>query len=102
MFAKVDALDLLLKFLGKSQIGMTPAIADEVLVPLQYGYDFPVQILTQIPIVPISASVGEESVRLQLETAKLGRGEREAIAFCQVEKALFAIHVVKTAVRKYK
>jgi len=90
MFAKADALDLLLKFTGKAQIGMTPAIADEVLVPLQYGYDFPLQILAQIPIIPISASVGEASVQLQLETAKLGRGEREAIAFCQVEKVLFA------------
>lgn len=41
MFAKADALDVLMLLFGREQIGMTPAIADEITVPLQYGYDFP-------------------------------------------------------------
>lgn len=46
--------------------------------------------LSRIPVVPISRSIAEESVRLQTRTGSLGRGEREAIAFCQVEGAKFA------------
>jgi predicted nucleic acid-binding protein len=90
MFAKAHEIDLLIKLLGKDQIGMTSAIADEISIPLQYGYDFPLQVLSQIPVVPISSAVGEEFVRLQTSVESLGRGEREAMAFCRINAAIFA------------
>lgn len=90
MFAKAGSLNVLIEFFGKEQIGMTPAIADEISVPLQYGYSFPLQILSQIPVVPISKSVGKEFLQLQTTAASLGGGEREGIAFCKVEGAMFA------------
>lgn len=37
MFAKVDAIDVLIKLVGEEHIGMTPAIVDEISAPLQYG-----------------------------------------------------------------
>ena len=35
MFAKIEALAVLVEFFGREQIGMTPAIAEEALIPLQ-------------------------------------------------------------------
>ena len=40
MFAKVDALSVLVEFFGNERVGMTPAIADEASIPLQYGHVF--------------------------------------------------------------
>ncbi|GAK58494.1 hypothetical protein U27_05468 [Candidatus Vecturithrix granuli] len=94
MFAKAGALDVLVMFFGKDQIGMTPAIADEIAVPLQYGYDFPSQILAIIPVVSINRNIAENTVKFGLSSTKLGRGEREAIAFCQAENACFATNDV--------
>ena len=34
MFAKVDAVDMLEEFLGIGQIALTPAIRDEISIPL--------------------------------------------------------------------
>ncbi len=90
MFAKAEALHVLMEFVGSDHIGMTPAISDEISVPLQYGYSFPLQVLSQIPVVPISETVGKECLQLHITAAFLGRGEREAIAFCKIENAMFA------------
>jgi hypothetical protein len=38
VFAKVDAVDVLEKLLGRERVVMTPAIRDEIAAPLQYGY----------------------------------------------------------------
>jgi predicted nucleic acid-binding protein len=89
MFAKIDALAVLVEFFGREHIGMTPAIADEASIPLQYGYDFPLQIIAQIPAVSLSQAVVQESIRLQTHATFLGHGEREAIAFCRIEGASF-------------
>lgn len=89
MFAKADAIKVLQELLGKDQIGITPAIADELSIPLQYGYTFPIQIFSQIPVVSMNTLVTEELARLRLNTT-LGRGEKEAIAFCKMETAKFA------------
>ncbi len=87
MFAKVGALDTLVALVGQEVIGITPAIADEIAIPLQYGYAFPREVLSKIPVVPMSLQVMERATQLRLENTALGRGEREAIAFCQIEVA---------------
>ena len=68
---------------------MTPAIHDEIAAPLQYGYTFPTQVLTQVPVVPLTTQVWQEYERLWTLRSSLGKGELEAIAFCTVEGALF-------------
>lgn len=90
MFAKVDAVDLLEGFLGRGRVAMTPAIRDEISIPLQYGYTFPKTVLSQIPVVPLSEHAWEEYERLWAVGSSLGKGELEAIAFCRTEEALFA------------
>lgn len=90
MFAKVGALDTLVALIGQEVVGITPAIADEIAIPLQYGYAFPREVLSKIPVIPMSSQVIERATQLRLKNSSLGRGEREAIAFCQIEVAQFA------------
>ena len=40
MFAKIDAVDVL-KCLFDEKVVMTPKIRDEISVPMEYGYTFP-------------------------------------------------------------
>lgn len=94
MFAKAGALSALIDIAGSDKLGMTPAVAEEIMTPLQYGYQFPREVLARIPVVPLSAAVIDERIRLQ-NVAVLGRGEREAIAFCKIEQALFATNDAK-------
>jgi len=95
MFAKVDAIEALLELIGGDQIGITPAIAEEIAVPLQYGYGFPQQVLSNIPVVAINQQVAEKIAQLRIEATFLGRGEREAIAFCQIEQSIFATNDIE-------
>lgn len=89
MFAKAQALEVLMELVGPEQLRITPAIADEISIPLQYGYHFPKQILSLIPVVDLSPPVVREVMRLKIAALSLGRGEREAIAYCQMETAIF-------------
>jgi len=90
MFAKVEALTVLGQLLGQERLATTPAIREEIAVPLQYGYDFPLQALAHTAIAPLTNQVWPEHERLRALGASLGRGELEAIAFCKIEGALFA------------
>jgi predicted nucleic acid-binding protein len=95
MFAKADAVSVLVELIGQERIGMTPAIAEELGIPLQYGYDFPQKVFSTVRVVPLGSGVAEELIRLQAWATTLGKGEREAIAFCKAEGALFASNDAK-------
>lgn len=100
MFAKVGAVDVLEGFLEKGRVAMTPAIRDEISIPMQYGYTFPGEVLSRIPVVPLTEQVWREYERLWATMGfSLGKGELEAIAFCRVEGALFATN--DSAARKF-
>ena len=99
IFAKVDAVDILKEFLGEERVAMTPAIRDEISIPLQYGYEFPKAVLSQIPVVPLTGQAWQEYEGLRAKGFSLGKGELEAIAFCKAEKALFATN--DSAARKF-
>ena len=91
MFAKVGAVDVLVGFLGRGRVAMTPAIRDEISTPMQYGYSFPSEVLSRIPVIPLTEQVWQEYERLWATMGtSLGKGELEAMAFCKVEGALFA------------
>ncbi len=53
IFAKADALNVFGAFLGEGRVVMTPAVRDEISIPLQYGYVFPKAIFASIPIIPL-------------------------------------------------
>jgi len=87
MFAKIDAIDTLKK-LFKDRIVMTPRIRDEVSIPLEYGYVFPLNVISKIETVTLSPFVLKEYERLS-ENWTLGRGELEAISYCKSENCIF-------------
>ena len=93
MFAKIDAVDLLKHLFGKTAI-ITPKIRDEISVPLEYGYSFPLKVFSTIKTVPLSDQALEEYIRLQ-GNLSLGKGELEAIAYCKTEKCAFASNDIK-------
>lgn len=90
MFAKVSAVQVLAAFFGPGRLSMTPAIHDEITAPLHYGYTYPTEVLTQIPVVVLTEQTWREYERLWSLRSSLGKGELQAIAFCKVERALFA------------
>jgi predicted nucleic acid-binding protein len=89
MFAKVGAIPILGAFLGQGCIVMTPAIHDEITAPLQYGYTYPTEVLTQVPVVPLTEQIWREYECLWALRPSLGKGELQAIAFCKAESAFF-------------
>ena len=93
MFAKIDAIDLLKQLFGKTAV-ITPKIRDEISVPLEYGYSFPLKVISAIKTVPLSNLSLEEYIRLQ-GNLSLGKGELEAIAYCKTEKCAFATNDIK-------
>ena len=93
MFAKADAIDLL-KLLFGEKVLMTPKIRDEISVPLEYGYTFPIKVISTIKTVPLTQHSLREYEKFQ-ENLSLGKGELEAIAYCKTEKCLFATNDMK-------
>jgi len=89
MFAKIDTLDILKELF--EDVVMTPKIRDEVFVPLDYGYTFPLRI--HLETVPLTKRALEiyESFRDQ----NLGKGELEAIAYCKAEGGVFITNDAK-------
>jgi predicted nucleic acid-binding protein len=88
MFAKIDEVYLLKQLFGDKAV-MTPKVRDEISAPLEYGYTFPLEVLSAIKTVPLSKEAIEEYVRFQGKL-NLGKGELEAIAYCKTGKSIFA------------
>lgn len=93
MFAKIDAIDLLKQLFGEKAV-ITPKIRDEISIPLEYGYNFPLKVISAIKTIPLSRQALEEYLRLQ-KNFSLGKGELEAIAYCKTEKCIFATNDIK-------
>jgi hypothetical protein len=82
LFAKVDALPLLCRLLGRERLPITPGVLNEIVVPLEYGYTFPQRILALAEMVlmtPGEVGVFEE---LRLE-GEVSAADAEMIAICQ-------------------
>jgi len=84
-FAKINRLDLIKRLFG--MICITPMIKEELLAPLEYGYKFPLQILSDSTV--IIPREGELSLYSNFRT-KLGKGEAEAISIARTRKLSFA------------
>lgn len=93
MFAKVNAINLLKHLFGE-KIRITPKVRDEISTPLEYGYIFPLKVISTIKTVPLSDEALEEYERLQ-ENLSLGKGELECIAYCKIEKYIFVTNDAK-------
>lgn len=87
IFAKSDNLALLHQMFGNKAV-MTPAIFQEITAPIDYGYEFPYEIIQTIRTVQMNEDVMICYNDIS-QNKKLGRGECEAIAFCLKTSSIF-------------
>jgi len=82
IFAKAEALSLLCCLFRRERLPIASGVFDELLVPLEYGYDFPQRILDLAEMVVMTAGEFEiyEALRLQ---GQVSAADAELIAICQ-------------------
>lgn len=89
-FAKTDNLPLLKKLFSKHDVYITPEIYEELSIPIDYGYNFPLKIFEEFEILtPYEKE--QEIYRLFLKANHcIGKGELEAISICINRKYYFS------------
>jgi len=78
IFAKVNALALLREILGCDRLPITTGVFNEIVIPLEYGYDFPRGIMAVADTVLMSAD--EAAISSCGSTASRSRISRISIA----------------------
>jgi|YNPNPStandDraft_1061719.scaffolds.fasta_scaffold79509_2 hypothetical protein len=81
IFAKAGALPLLCDFFQCQRLPMTSGVFDELLIPLEYGYDFPQRILDLAEVVTMTPEEAQDYEALRLQ-GKLSAADAELIAIC--------------------
>lgn len=85
IFAKINRLELIKKLF--KTIHITPMIREEITAPLEYGYDFPNDVLNNSSVIIPTL---EELGLYNKFKVRLGKGEAEAISIAIRRKLLFA------------
>src|SRR5207247_715792 len=90
-FARVEALDVLLRLFAGEEVALTPAVYAELAVGVREGRQFlqPAIDLVEegrLKLVPLTA---EEVVQRQQLPTSLDDGEAESITICQTRSAAF-------------
>jgi len=88
IFAKADALSILCRLLQCERFPITPGVLNELLVPLEYGYDFPRRILDQAEIVPMTLEETEDYEALRIQ-GRLSVADAEIIAICKRRRWIY-------------
>jgi len=97
IFAKAKGLSTLCRLLECEKLPITPSVLDEVLIPLEYGYDFPHDILSRARIVVVTQEEMESYEHLKLQ-GKLSATDAELVAICKQRGWLY-ITMDKVALR---
>lgn len=87
-FAKSGHFDVMIKLFGR--VGITTSVYEELLTPLEHGYEYPKEIFENVKLVTISAEEQREYLRLKEEHSKIGKGEIESIVVCLKRGYLFS------------
>lgn len=82
IFAKANALSLLCRLLGCERLPITTGVFNEIVVPLEYGYDFPRRIMAVTETVLMSSDEVTIFEALRLE-GKVSATDAEIVALCQ-------------------
>ena len=82
LFAKTDALALLRQLLGLDRLPITTGVFNEIVVPLEYGYEFPHRIIAEATTVLMSPDEVATFEALRLEGA-ISAADAEIVAICQ-------------------
>jgi len=85
IFAKADGLSIPCPLLQCEALPITPSVLDELLVPLEYGYDFPHDILSRADVVPSTLEEFESYEELRLQ-GELSRADAEMIAIAWIAR----------------
>ena len=87
-FAKSGHFDVMIKLFER--VGITPTVYEELLTPLEHGYEYPVEIFENAELVTISDEEQRDYLRLKGRLAKIGKGEIESITVCLKRGYLFS------------
>ena len=87
-FAKSGHFDVMMKLFGN--VGITPTVYEELLTPLEHGYEYPKEIFEHVELVTISDEEQREYLRLKERLPKIGKGEVESIVVCLKRGYLFS------------
>lgn len=87
-FAKSGHFDVMIKLFGS--IGIIPTVYEELLTPLEHGYEYPKEIFENAELVTISDEEQREYLRLKERLPKIGKGEIESIIVCSKRGYLFS------------
>lgn len=88
---------MLCRLLGYEELPITPSVLDELLVPLEYGYDFPQKVLDIVEVIAVTKKEIEmyEALRLQ---GRVSTADAEMIMVCKQRGWLY-ITMDKVALR---
>lgn len=89
-FAKIGRLDLLKDLFSKHLVFITPRIFEELSVPLDYGYKFPLDIFDSFDVLNPTAEENEAYREMIVINRVLGKGELEAMSICKSTGYVFS------------
>lgn len=83
LFAKAEAIDLLLRLFRVERLAITQGVFNELAIPLEYGYQFPHRVFAHSTTVSLSTEEIELYETLRLEGI-VSAADAEQIVVCQV------------------
>lgn len=89
-FAKIGRLNLLKDLFSKHLVFITPRIFEELSVPLEYGYKFPLDIFDSFDVLNPTVEENEAYREMIVINRVLGKGELEAISICKSRGYVFS------------
>ena len=87
-FAKSGHFDVMMKLF--ESIGIAPTVYEELLTPLEHGYEYPKEIFEKVELVTISGEEQREYLKFKKKLPKIGKGEIESIIICLKRGYLFS------------
>ncbi len=87
-FAKAGHFDALINLFRS--VGITTAVHEELLTPLEYGYEYPKEIFAMAELITVSEEEQREYLKIKEKHAKIGKGELESIVVCLNRGYLFS------------
>ena len=89
-FAKIGRLNLLKDLFSKHLVFITPRIFEELSIPLDYGYKFPLDIFDSFDVLNPTGEENETYRKMLVVNRVLGKGELEAISICKMRGYVFS------------
>jgi predicted nucleic acid-binding protein len=88
-FAKIGRLDLLKRLFSQYPVFITPRIYEELTIPIDYGYAFPLDIFASFDVIYPSEEESKMYRNLLVSNISLGKGEMEALSICKSRGYVF-------------